>query len=156
MAEEVVQETWLAVLRGLSTFEGRSSVQTWLYRILVNRARSVALREHQQVPLGPPERAVEASRFDRTGAWATPPVGWTDEVEDRLRAKQVNSFIHTAIDDLPEAQREVLVLRDVQGVSAAQVCDVLDITDGHQRVLLHRGRSRIRRLLEGEFGMVRT
>lgn len=152
MAEDVVQETWLAVLRGLPAFEGRSSVKTWLYRILVNRARTIGAKEHKHVPVGDSERAVDSSRFNPDGAWSVPPVPWPDEVEDRVRAERMAKSIRVALDDLPSAQREVLTLRDIHGMTAAEACEILEVGDGHQRVLLHRARSRLRNVLEGEYG----
>lgn len=152
VAEEVVQETWLAVLRALPSFEGRSSFKTWLFRILVNRARTVGSREHKHLPISDVERGVEPSRFGSDGGWLSPPVPWVDEVEDRVRAESLAKSIRIAIDDLPGAQREVLTLRDVQGLTAAETCRILDVRDSHQRVLLHRARSRLRNALESEFG----
>ena len=156
VAEEVVQETWLAVLRALPTFEGRSSVKTWLYRILVNRARTVGTREQRQLPVGDPERAVDSMRFGRDGTWSSPPVPWVDEVDDRVRAERLAKSIRIAIDDLPAAQRDVLTLRDVQGLTATETCKILDVGDSHHRVLLHRARSRLRNALEAEFGETET
>ena len=151
-AEDVVQETWLAVLRALPTFEGRSSVKTWLYRILLNRARTMGVREHKQVPIGDPHRAVDSSRFNSDGAWSFPPVPWADDVDDRVRAERMAKSIRVAIEDLPSAQREVLTLRDMNGMTASEACEILEVGDGHQRVLLHRARSRLRDVLEAEYG----
>lgn len=151
IAEEVVQETWVAVLRSLPSFEGRSSVKTWLYRILVNRARTVGAREFRLLPISDPERAVSSSRFGSDGAWSSPPVPWVDEVDDRVRAERLAKSIRTAIEDLPVAQRDLLILRDLQGMTAAEACKILDVCGGHQRVLLHRARSRLRNVLEAEF-----
>jgi RNA polymerase sigma-70 factor (ECF subfamily) len=152
VAEDVVQETWLALLRGLPSFEGRSSVKTWLYAILLNRARTAGLKERRQTPVEDPERAVDQSRFDRNGSWSFPPVPWEEEVEDRVRAERLNKSIQTAIDQLPSAQRDVLTLRDVEGMTATDACEILGLRQGHQRVLLHRARSRLRNVLEAEFG----
>jgi RNA polymerase sigma-70 factor (ECF subfamily) len=152
MAEDVVQETWLAVLRAFPTFEGRSSVKTWLYRILVNRARTARSKEHTHVPIMDLESAVDSGRFNKNGGWSSPPVPWVEEVEDRVRAERLTKSIRTAIDDLPAAQREVLTLRDVLGLAAAEACRVLDVRDSHQRVLLCRARNRLRNALEAEFG----
>lgn len=154
VAEEVVQETWLALLRGLPTFEGRSSVKTWLYAILFNRARTAGLKERRQTPVEDPERAVDQGRFDRKGSWSYPPVPWEDQVEDRVRAGQLTKSIQIAIDQLPSTQRDVLTLRDVEGMTAADACQILGLGQGHQRVLLHRARSRLRNVLEAEFGEV--
>jgi RNA polymerase sigma-70 factor (ECF subfamily) len=127
-------------------------VKTWLYRILVNRARTVRSKEHKHVPIMDPESAVDSSRFNKNGGWSSPPVPWVEEVEDRVRAERLTKSIRTAIDDLPAAQREVLTLRDVLGLAAAEACRVLDVRDSHQRVLLCRARNRLRNALEAEFG----
>src|SRR4051812_34953444 len=150
VAEEVVQDTWMGVLRGVDRFEGRSSLQTWLYRILVNRARTTGVREHRSVPVGGAEAAVPPGRFAADGTWATPPPHWSDEVDDRLSAPETAARIRALVDTLPTGQRQVVTLRDVDGLSSAEVCDVLGISEGNQRVLLHRGRSRIRGILEEE------
>ena len=152
VAEDVVQETWLALLRGLPSFEGRSSVKTWLYAILLNRARTAGLKESRQTPVEDPERAVDQSRFDRNGSWSFPPVPWEEEVEDRVRAERLTKSLQIAIDQLPSAQRDVLTLRDVEGMTATDTCEILGLRQGHQRVLLHRARSRLRNVLEAEFG----
>jgi len=152
VAEEVVQDTWLGVLRGIGGFEGRSSMRTWLLRILVNRARTAGTRERRSVAIGDPEPAVDGSRFDGTGHWADPPERWVEEAENRLHAAKLAGRLRSAIDDLPERQREVVTLRDIEGLSSEEVCSVLDISEGNQRVLLHRGRSRLRQVLETEFG----
>jgi RNA polymerase sigma-70 factor (ECF subfamily) len=152
VAEEVVQETWLAALRGLPSFEGRSSVKTWLYAILLNQARAAGLKEHRQIPIEDPERTLDKGRFNRDGSWSYPPVPWADEVEDRVRAQRMTKSIRVAIDQLPSPQRDVLTLRDVEGLTAADACQILGLREGHQRVLLHRARSRLRNVLEAEFG----
>jgi RNA polymerase sigma-70 factor (ECF subfamily) len=154
VAEEVVQETWLAALRGLPCFEGRSSVKTWLYRILLNRARSAGVKEHRQIPVEDPERAVDGRRFDRGGSWSQSPAHWADDVDDRVRAERLTKSIRIAIDELPSVQRDVVTFRDVQGMTAAEACEILGLSEGHQRVLLHRARSRLRNALEAEFGEV--
>lgn len=147
-AEEVVQETWLGVVRGLERFEGRSSIKTWLFRILVNRARTAGERERRVVPVGALEPAVDASRFGPDGRWAPPPAVFAEEVEDRLAAGELAGVLRAAFFELSPRQREVVGLRDVDGLTSREVCEVLDITEGHQRVLLHRGRSRLRQALE--------
>jgi RNA polymerase sigma-70 factor, ECF subfamily len=152
VAEEVVQDTWLGVLRGIGGFEGRSSVRTWLFRILVNRARTAGARERRSIAIGDPGPAVDGSRFDATGHWAAPPERGVEEADDRVDAAKLADRLRSAVDDLPERQREVVTLRDVQGLSSEEVCSVLDISEGNQRVLLHRGRSRLRQVLETEFG----
>ena len=157
-AEEVVQETWLAVLNGIDRFEERSSLKTWLFRILTNRAKTRGERDGRMVPFSSlagaategEEPSVDPDRFlgpdsPHPGAWAAPPVGWP---EDRLLESETLGVIEVAIDKLPEAQREVILLRDVDGWEPMEVSDVLGITDGNQRVLLHRARSKVRAALE--------
>jgi RNA polymerase sigma-70 factor (ECF subfamily) len=151
IAEEVVQETWLGVVRGIDQFEGRSSLQTWLFKILVNRARTAGRRESRHVATGEGP-AVERSRFDAKGAWRQPPQSFTDEVEDRLVAEHAQQTIRTTLDALPAVQREVVALRDIDGLSGPEVCEVLGISAANQRVLLHRGRSRLRAALEAAIG----
>ncbi len=152
VAEEVVQDTWLGVLRGIDGFAGRSSFRTWLLRILVNRARSTGVREHRSVAVGDAGPAVDRSRFDASGAWMSPPQHWVEDSEDRLLAEGLADQIHVALGELPARQREVVVLRDVDGLSGHEVCDVLEISEANQRVLLHRGRSHLRQALESELG----
>jgi RNA polymerase sigma-70 factor (ECF subfamily) len=162
VAEDVVQDTWLGVLRGLGGFEGRSSFRTWLFRILVNRARTAGARERRTVPVGPADAigdagagcgpAVDPSRFTESGQWLTPPEQWVEDADDRLRAGQLAGRIRSAIGELPDRQRAVVTLRDVEGLSSAEACQVLGITEANQRVLLHRGRSRVRQVLESELG----
>ena len=152
VAEEVVQDTWMGVLRGIGGFEGRSSFRTWLFRILVNRARTAGARERRSIAIGDAGPAVDQSRFDAAGAWVAPPEQWIEAIDDRLRAGKMAHRIRSAIEELPSRQREVVTLRDVEGLSSDEVCHVLEITDGNQRVLLHRGRSRVRQVLETEFG----
>jgi RNA polymerase sigma-70 factor (ECF subfamily) len=154
VAEEVVQETWLAVLRGIDGFAARSSFKSWLLAILVNRARSTGVREHRSIAVGDAGPAVERSRFDVSGAWMSPPAHWIEDSEDRMLADAMAGRIHSALEDLSPRQREVVLLRDVEGLSTREVCEVLDITEGNQRVLLHRGRSFLRQALETEFGVV--
>jgi RNA polymerase sigma-70 factor (ECF subfamily) len=160
VAEEVVQETWLAVLGGIDRFEERSSLKTWIFRILTNRAKTRGEREGRSVPfsaLGGPadeEGAVDADRFlpgdheTAPGAWAVPPRSWPHE---RALARETLDVMREAIQALPESQRTVITLRDVEGWSAQEVADALQITDGNQRVLLHRARAKVRRALEGYF-----
>jgi RNA polymerase sigma-70 factor, ECF subfamily len=155
VAEEVVQDTWLALLRGLDTFEGRSSLKTWLFSILLNQARTTGSREHRSVPVADPEPAVDPARFDVSGHWAEPPEHWTEAIEGRLAAGKLADRIRELMDELPARQREVVILRDVEEMSSEEVCSVLAISDGNQRVLLHRGRSRLRQLFEDEFREVR-
>jgi RNA polymerase sigma-70 factor (ECF subfamily) len=146
VAQEVTQDTWLAVVRGVDRFEGRSSFKTWLFHILLNRARTAATKE---VRAGRPDEGL-GERFDASGAWADPPEPWAERAEDRLVAVELAARVKALLPELPEVQRQVVVLRDVEGVPAEEVCRLLEISDGNQRVLLHRGRSRLRSLLAEE------
>jgi RNA polymerase sigma-70 factor, ECF subfamily len=148
VAEEVVQDTWLAVLRGIDGFEGRSLLRTWVFTILVNRARSTGTREQRSIPVADAGSAVDASRFGPDGRWSSPPEHWIEEAEDRLAAGQLADLLQSAMGDLPARQREVVLLRDVEGMSSEEVCEVLAISEGNQRVLLHRGRNKLRQVLE--------
>jgi RNA polymerase sigma-70 factor (ECF subfamily) len=162
VAEEVVQETWLGVLQGLSRFEARSSLKTWIFHILMNRAKTRAQREGRSVPFSalanpqdePDEPAVDPDRFLPADHprwphhWASPPQSWGDLPEERLLAQETRAHIQQAIDALPASQREVIALRDVEGWSAGEVCNVLGLSEANQRVLLHRARSKVRRTLE--------
>ena len=150
VAEEVVQDTWLAVLRGLEAFQGRSSLRTWLFSILVNRARTTGTREHRTIPIADAGPAVDASRFGPDGAWIAPPEHWIEEAEDRLAAGRIAILLRAALDMLPARQREVVTLRDVEAMSSEEVCLVLGISEANQRVLLHRGRTKLRQMLETE------
>lgn len=154
VAEEVVQDAWVGVLHGLDRFQGRSSFKTWLFQILVNRARSAGVREHRSVPMDHPGPGVDPSRFDETGQWISPPAQWVEDADDRLHAQRLARAIRTALEKLPVRQRQVVTLRDVEGLTSEEVCDVLGITEANQRVLLHRGRSRLRQALEDEFGKI--
>jgi RNA polymerase sigma-70 factor (ECF subfamily) len=155
IAEEVVQDTWLAVLRGLAGFEGRSSLKTWLFAILVNQARKTGTREHRSIPVADPEPVVDPSRFDASGGWSDPPEHWIELAQGRMEAGKLAHRVRGWIDDLPARQREVVLLRDVEGMSSEEVCTVLALSDANQRVLLHRGRSRLRQMFEDEFREVR-
>ena len=155
VAEEVVQDTWMGVLRGIGGFEGRSSFRTWLFRILVNRARTTGTKEQRSVPVADPEPAVDPSRFGGDGGWADPPEHWIEAAESRIEAGKLAHRVRAWIDDLPPRQREVVLLRDVEEMSSEEVCAVLSLTEGNQRVLLHRGRSKLRQLFEDEHGEVR-
>ncbi len=155
VAEEVVQETWVGVLRGIDRFEGRSSLRTWLLAILVNRARSTGTREARSVAASDSEgfvAAVDAARFDSTGAWSSPPDQWVDDLEERIGAEALRGQILATLTGMPERQRAVVMLRDVDGLRSDEVCQVLDLTPANERVLLHRGRSRLRQALEDEIG----
>lgn len=157
-AEEVVQETWLGVIRGLSDFEGRSSLKTWIFRILANRAKTRGRREARSIPfssLKDPqsesdyEPAVDPSRFDARGMWAEPPQPWINVApEELLQQRETVDLIKGAIVDLPLSQRAVVTLHDVEEVEPEEICNILEISETNQRVLLHRGRSRLRRALE--------
>jgi RNA polymerase sigma-70 factor (ECF subfamily) len=157
VAEEVVQETWLAAIAGLERFEQRASLKTWLFHILANKAKTRGTRERRSVPFaslagaddGP---AVPPERFQGDGEawpghWATPPRPWEDP-ERRLRSLEAREYLRAAIGALPEVQQAVLTLRDVEGLDADEVCALLDLSDGNQRVILHRARARVRSELE--------
>jgi RNA polymerase sigma-70 factor (ECF subfamily) len=154
VAEEVVQDTWLGVLRGVDRFAGRSSFRTWLLQILANRARTTGVRERRTVAIGDAGPVVDGSRFDASGAWSAPPAHWAEDVDERLLAESLSAPLRAALEALPSRQREVVMLRDVDGLTSAEVCSVLEISEGNQRVLLHRGRSRLREALEAEMGEV--
>jgi RNA polymerase sigma-70 factor (ECF subfamily) len=163
VAEEVVQETWLAALDGIGRFEGRSSVKTWLFGILVNLARTRAKREGRTLPLSAlehpgrvPESAVSADDFLDSehprwpGHWATRPVRWAPE--ERLLGAETREVVSRALDALPASQRAVISLRDVEGWTAEEVRNALGLSETNQRVLLHRARSRVRRALDHYLG----
>jgi RNA polymerase sigma-70 factor (ECF subfamily) len=156
VAEEVVQDTWLAVLRGLAAFQERSSLRTWVFTILVNRARTTGTREQRSIPVADTGPVVDASRFGPDGRWSAPPEHWIEEAEDRIEAEKLAGLLRGAIDGLPARQREVVLLRDVEGMSSAEVCEVLAISEANQRVLLHRGRGKLRQTLEAELGSGRS
>jgi RNA polymerase sigma-70 factor (ECF subfamily) len=152
LAEDVVQETWLAVLNGIDRFEGRSSLKTWIFRILTNTAKTRGERERRSVPFstldpeeGGFEPAVERSRFTGTGHWAVLPRAWP---EDRLLANETRSMIERAIERLPPSQRTVITLRDVEGWTADEVRNALELSETNQRVMLHRARAKVRSALE--------
>jgi RNA polymerase sigma-70 factor (ECF subfamily) len=149
-AEDVAQDTWVAVLRGIHKFEGRSSFKTWLFRILVNRARTSGQSERRQVPVDTAvaESSVASSRFDARGAWTDPPTPFTDLVDHRLDDAGTVAAIRTAIAALPEPQQAVVTLRDVEGLSTYEVSSLLALTEGNVRVILHRGRAKVRAAVE--------
>jgi RNA polymerase sigma-70 factor (ECF subfamily) len=160
VAEEVVQEAWLGVLTGIDRFEGRSSLRTWVFSILVNRARTRGERERRTVPFAALARdegegefnAVDPGRFvregDAVGAWAAPPVRWWEEPERALDSAEAVERIESEIARLPETQRAVITMRDVLGMSSEDVRHALDLSETNQRVLLHRARSKVRNALE--------
>jgi RNA polymerase sigma-70 factor (ECF subfamily) len=156
VAEEVVQETWGAVLAQLDRFEERSAVKTWIFRILINRAKTRGERERRTVPFsclstkatgdGPDEREGFEDRLSADAGWSSTARPWQNP-ERRLLSLEAREVIRTALADLPERQRVVVTLRDVEGVAAEEVCELLNISLGNQRVLLHRGRAHLRTLL---------
>ncbi|MEW6471452.1 MAG: sigma-70 family RNA polymerase sigma factor [Actinomycetota bacterium] len=162
VAEEVVQETWLAVLDGLDRFEGRSSLKTWIFRILVNRAKTRGVREDHSIPVsafdhdvgeGDHGPSVDRERFFDQGHrwgghWSVPPEPWSDVPADQLTGKETLAVVEDTIRRLPVQQRWVITLRDIEGWTSEEVCDLLDLTQGNQRALLHRARSRVRGALE--------
>jgi len=159
-AEEVVQDAWLGVLQGLRAFEGRSSLKTWIFRIVINRAKSRGVRDGRMPSLSSltsretaPEPAVDPGRFTANGMWRNPPAPWAEETPETLLLRaEVRKFIEEAIDSLPSQQRAVLTLRDVEGMDSEEVCNVLEISETNQRVLLHRARSKVRQALERHLG----
>jgi RNA polymerase sigma-70 factor (ECF subfamily) len=158
IAEEVVQESWLAVVASLDRFERRSSLKTWIFRIVANKALTRAEREGRTIPFSAlagedGEPAVDPARFTDEGGgrghWVAPPPSLDRMPEERLLAREARALVAAAIEALPPAQRLVITLRDVEGLSAEEACTVLELTEGNQRVLLHRARSRVRAALEG-------
>lgn len=164
VAEEVAQETWIGVLRGLATFEPRVSLKTWIFRILVNRAKTSAQREGRSVPFSAAldalgahdgdDPAVSPDRFLQAaterapaGWWATPPQSWGAAPEEAALAGETRRYLAQALATLPASQREVITLRDVEGLSAQEVCNILGVSEINQRVLLHRARSKARQAL---------
>jgi len=163
-AEEVVQDTWLGVLKGIERFEGRSSFKTWLFRILTNTAKSRGEREGRTVPFSALARAelesselsVDPERFLPDGErwanhWISSPRRFGDLPEERLLSEETMGLARAAIDGLPEVQRAVITMRDIVGYSSEEVCMELEISEGNQRVLLHRARTKVRRALEQHF-----
>jgi RNA polymerase sigma-70 factor (ECF subfamily) len=165
VAEDVVQDAWVGVLKGLDGFEGRSSLRTWIFRILVNTAKTRGQREARSVPFSSvwaadpevepsvdPDRFLSLGHPGSPGRWAEPPVGWASTPEERLLSKETLAEVSRAIDALPPNQREVITMRDVLGWTSADVRNALDISETNQRVLLHRARAKVRRALEGYLG----
>jgi RNA polymerase sigma-70 factor (ECF subfamily) len=165
VAEDVVQETWLGVLQGLDRFEGRSSLKTWIFRILTNRAKTRGQREARSVLFSdlvdpasdPAEPAVDLERFNPPnhpnwpGHWACAPRSWDEIPESNFLSQETRACILQAIELLPPNQREVITLRDIEGWSSDEVCHTLNLSEANQRVLLHRARSKVRRALEQYF-----
>ncbi len=158
VAEEVVQEAWLGIVKGIDRFEGRSSLRTWMYRIVANVAKTRGQREGRSIPFSSlageddPDGGVDPAWFQDAdgrfpGGWKTFPQGWDEIPEDRLLAAETLGRVSSAISSLPPLQAEVIRLRDVLGWSSQEVCAALEITEVNQRVLLHRARSRVRREL---------
>ena len=161
VAEEVVQETWIGVMEGLDRFEGRSSLKTWIFRILTNKAKTRGVRESRHVSFSTvgasdddaDDAAVDPSRFQTTGHWvgywASYPQPWDEDTPEKLAlSKEGGVFLEKAIEALPPNLRQVLVLRDVEGLDSKDVCAMLAVSEANQRVLLHRARSRVRKALE--------
>jgi RNA polymerase sigma-70 factor (ECF subfamily) len=163
IADEVVQDTWMGLIRGIDGFEQRSSLKTWLYRILLNIARTKGVREHRTIPFSSaagafsdgdeptfdPERFRPATPTEPyPGGWVSFPLAWETQPETTLDAAETVAIVQAAIAQLPPAQREVLTLRDIEGWSAGEICNALDLTETNQRVLLHRARAKVRRALE--------
>jgi RNA polymerase sigma-70 factor (ECF subfamily) len=159
VADEVVQEAWLGVLTGLGRFEGRASLKTWILRIVINQARTRAAREARSLPFSALAReeeddgpAVDPSRFGPDGGWKSLPDDWRTLPEERLLAAETLAVVHKAADALPPRQREVFLLRDVEGWEPAEVAAALELSAGNERVLLHRARAKVRAALERELG----
>ena len=164
VAEEVVQETWLGVFEGIGRFEGRSSFQTWLFRILSNRAKTRGVRESRYEPMGLGQAreqedgsSLEESLFitegSEAGHWKVPPTEWEPDTPERaLLSKECRETIEAAISALPSTQRQVITLRDVEGVSSEDICNILNISETNQRVLLHRARTKVRQTLQHYLG----
>ncbi|MGF1613717.1 MAG: RNA polymerase sigma factor [Gammaproteobacteria bacterium] len=152
-ADEVVQETWLATLKALPGFEARSSLKTWIFRILSNTAKSRVRREIRSMAAGDlaneKEPALPAARFDTSGHWRTPPLPWHAETPEALLASdQLRECLEKTLAVLPASQRMVIVLRDVEGMAMADVCNILGVQETNARVLLHRARTRLRAVVE--------
>ena len=149
-AEDVAQDTWIAVLKGIERFEGRSSLKTWLLRICANRARTSGVKEHRSIPVDPNESGptVSVRRFDQGGFWSEPPVPFTDAVDTRLDNAALVGAVRDAIDSLGDPQQAVVTLRDVEGLSTQEVATLLGLSEANVRVIVHRGRARVREIVE--------
>jgi RNA polymerase sigma-70 factor, ECF subfamily len=150
-ADDVVQETWLGVIHGLDGFEGRSSLRTWIFSILANRARTRAARDARSVPFSAIEDedrpAVEPAAFSADGRWTSAPPRLDFDPETQLLSSELRERLLGIVEELPPAQRSVITLRDLLGIPAEDVCVLLELSEGNQRVLLHRARSRVRTAL---------
>jgi RNA polymerase sigma-70 factor (ECF subfamily) len=166
-AEEVVQDTWLAVIEGIDRFEQRSSLKTWIYRILMNKARTRGVRDKRSVvfsavvsdmdgfgPTFPPDQFLPPDHPTWPGHWATAPLAWESLPHQELEARETLERVRAAIDDLPTMHRLVITLRDLDGCSSTEVCALLDLTPANQRVVLHRARAKVRAALEDYFAAV--
>jgi RNA polymerase sigma-70 factor (ECF subfamily) len=161
IAEEVVQDAWVGVLKGLHLFAGRSSLKSWIYRILVNCAKARGASEGRSVPMSAladfaPEEgpSVSPDRFSGDeerwpGHWSDPPEPWPDA---RVESREMVALVREGIEMLPDAQRTVMALRDVEGWDSGEVCELLAVSEGNQRVLLHRARSKVRAFVEERLG----
>ena len=148
LAEDVVQETWIGLLRGAHRFEGRASFKTWLFRVLANRARTRAVREAKYTPLAEAEEPSQFDgQFEPDGRWRVPPPEWTITPERLLLSDEIRDLIDATLTVLPAHQRAVVELRDVEGLDGHEVCNILGISETNQRVLLHRGRAKLRSAL---------
>lgn len=161
-AEEVVQDTWVGVLRGIDRFEQRSSLKTWIFRILMNIARTRGTRDKRSIPFSSlagddeDEASIDPARFQTAsgaspGHWAAFPTSWHGQPEIRAIGHETLAVVRETLDHLPASQQEVVRLRDLEGWSSAEVCNALELTETNQRVLLHRGRAKLRRALESYF-----
>lgn len=168
-ADEVVGDTWLGVVRGIDRFEGRSSLKTWIVRIMMNVARTRGVRDKRSVPFSslahPDEEGTDPTiapeRFRQAddpypGHWREFPARWHDHPEVRALGAETLAVVRDALDTLPPAQQTVVRLRDLEGWTSAEVCNALDLTETNQRVLLHRGRARLRAALEAHFAEATT
>jgi len=164
IADEVVQETWLALIQGIDRFERRSTLKTWLYRVLMNKARTRGVREQRTRPFSSldgddltlsgfdPDRFRPADDPEWPGHWAAPPTPWQEQPDRRLDAIDTLDRVREAVADLPPNQRQVLALRDIDGWTSEEVCNVLGLSQTNQRVLLHRARAKVRLALDPALG----
>ena len=164
VSEEVVQETWLGVLKGIDRFEGRCTLKTWIFQILINRAKTRGEREGRMIPFSAmfdahsdaSEPAVDPSQFNENdpewpGGWVSQPRDWGRTPEQSVLSQEFRALVQAAIDALPAGQKEVITLRDVQGWTSEEVCNTLEVSETNQRVLLHRARSKVRQALDCYF-----